>query len=351
MDRACNYTKQTSITVEAENTFKSAFNLNTVQGEVPGSTPEIPGLTISGLGVEDPVLTLSPPENIQPTEKFINEVKSDAKSKVLVHENQNILDHVNTLIKQGHFLKLTKLEQTDATWKSFIYNLPRSTMKWALNSSIDTLPTKVNLKLWGKRVNDKCFCGQRQTLNHVLNCCNQSLDQGRYTARHDSILNFISQCLDSKKYKCFIDLEGHQTQSGGTIPPSILVTTLKPDIVIVDRQAKTVKIFELTVPGETRLEVAHRLKYEKYQHFVSDIKSHTASVIPFEIGSNTGLINRENRKSLHTLHSFCKKDVKFKKFVQNISAISILSSYYIFNCRNQEGWAPPGHILAPFSNQ
>ena len=146
LDRECNYTRRKSITFEAENTFKSAFNLNTVQGEVPGSTPEIPGLTISELGVEDPVLTLSPPENIQPTEKFINEVKSDAKSKVLVHENQNILDHVNTLIKQGHFLKLTLLEQIDVTWKSFIYNLPRSTMKWVLNSSIDTLTLNFGAK-------------------------------------------------------------------------------------------------------------------------------------------------------------------------------------------------------------
>ena len=33
----------------------------------------------------------------------------------------------------------------DATWNSVIYNLPKGTMKFVLNSSINTLPTKSNL--------------------------------------------------------------------------------------------------------------------------------------------------------------------------------------------------------------
>ena len=63
---------------------------------------------------------------------------------VSVQENGKLLEHVQKLVKQGKFLELSKLEHNDATWKSFIYNLPKGTMKWLLNSSIDTLPTKVN---------------------------------------------------------------------------------------------------------------------------------------------------------------------------------------------------------------
>ena len=74
-------------------------------------------------------------------------------------------------------------------------------------------------------------------------------------------------------------------QGGGTIPPSVLVTTLKPDLVIFDKKAKSVDIFELTVPSETRIQTAHRLKYEKYQHFENDIMTFKVSVRPFEIGS------------------------------------------------------------------
>ena len=56
--------------------------------------------------------------------------------------------HIKTLIKQGKFLELTHVERNDATWKSFLFNLPKGTMKFLLNSSIDTLP--INLKQWGK---------------------------------------------------------------------------------------------------------------------------------------------------------------------------------------------------------
>ena len=82
-----------------------------------------------------------------------------------------------------------------------------------------------------------------------------------------------------------------------------------------------------------------------------NIKNYIASVIPFEVWSHTGFISREYKARLHPLHKFCKKDIKLKKFSENISAISVLSSYMLFNHRNQEHWVNPGTILAPFSNQ
>ena len=148
-----------------------------------------------------------------------------------------------------------------------------------------------------------------------------------------------------------MDIAGHQTPAGGTLPPNIIISTLRPDIVIVDDKKKEVKVFELTVPGEMRINESHRLKSEKYQHFATDIKSHTASVLPFEIGSNTGHITRENASTLHTLHKFCRKDVKLKQFTKNISSIVVLSSYYIFNSRNETEWEGDNYIISPFPNQ
>ena len=204
--------------------------------------------------------------------------------------------------------------------------------------------------MWGKVSSDKCRCGSRQTLNHILNCCGPSLRDGRYTFRHDNVLSYIAKCLNKQKYTCYIDLEGSQTSAGGTIPPNLVVTTLKPDIVVIDKSCKTVSIFELTIPAEHRIKTAHELKYQKYQHFMSDIKSHTAIVTPFEIGSHTGYISSENKKSIHSLHKFCEKSITLKKFLHNISAITVLSSYYIFNARNQENWESLETIHAPFNN-
>ena len=111
------------------------------------------------------------------------------------------------------------------------------------------------------------------------------------------------------------------------------------------------KIFELTVPAESRLEISHKIKMDKYSHLVADIKSHNVEIIAFEIGAHQGHISRDNKARLQTLHKYCSKNIKFKKFSENISAIALLSSYYIFNCRNTEAWATPDPILAPFSNQ
>ena len=171
------------------------------------------------------------------------------------------------------------------------------------------------------------------------------------TLRHDSVLNYIAQCLDKTRYTCYIDIAGHQTPAGGTLPPSIIVSTLRPDIVIVDQKKKAMTVLELTIPGETRIHIAHRLKSEKYQHLSTDTRTHTVSVLPFEVGSHTGHITRDNNKTLHTLHKFCRKDVKFKQFIKNISAVAILGSYYIFNCRNVKDWEGSEFILSPFPNQ
>ena len=196
------------------------------------------------------------------------------------------------------------MEQNDATWKSFLYNLPVGTMKFVLNSTINTLPTNDNLKQWGKVTIDKCFCGKKQTLNHVLSCCKKFLEEGCYTFRHNSILSYISQSLDKQKFKCYVDIPDCRTSAGGTLPPNVVVSNLKPDIVIVDKSDKQVHIFVLTFPSEARIDTAHKLKHEKYQHFLTDITSLKPSLSPFEIGAHSGYISRKNKETLKSLHKF-----------------------------------------------
>ena len=243
-----------------------------------------------------------------------------------MEDNESSLNHIKTLIKQGRFLELTQMEQTDATWKSYLYNLPKGTMKFVLNASIDTLPTKANLTQWGKRTNDKCRCGVKETLNHVLNCCALSLHEGRFTFRHDGVLKYIASCLDKEKYTCYVDVPGHQHPAGGTMPPDVAVTVLKPDIVIVDKRKKAVTILELTCPAEHRISAAHNLKMEKYAHFETDHPGKSVSVIPFEVGSHTGYITKENKMRLTQLHKYCQKSIKLKNFVKNISATTVMGS-------------------------
>ena len=155
-----------------------------VQGEIPTHPSEIVIST-------EPVLT---PPSTEPSHTL--------------EDKEATYSHVRTLVKQGKILELTYLEQNDATWKSYIYNLPRRTMKFLLNAQLDTLPTKANLRLWGKRTND-----------NILNCYRKALEDGRFTFRHDNIVNYIAKCLDREKFSVYADIEGSQTAAGGDHSP------------------------------------------------------------------------------------------------------------------------------------
>ena len=55
---------------------------------------------------------------------------------------------------------------------------------------------------------------------------------------HANILAYIFQFLNKDKYKSFIDITGHLTLSS-----SLVVTTLEPDIVILDQKSKAVSMY------------------------------------------------------------------------------------------------------------
>ena len=118
------------------------------------------------------------------------------------------------------------------------------------------------------------------------------------------------------------------------------------DIVIIETKLKSLNIFELTVPGKTRIKTVHTLKYEKYQHFTTDVQNHNVSFCPYEIGSNTENISRENKETLTKLHKFCKNDIKLNLFKRNMSTIAVLGSYFVFNNRNLETQHTPSNPIS-----
>ena len=117
------------------------------------------------------------------------------------------------------------------------------------------LVTPDNLKRWGKVRTDSCkMCIHRNrfphkaTLLHILNNWDAFLGEAeRMTLRHSSILNFIAENKPNNKMIC-ADLENFQT-NGGSIPLNIVVTSSRPDLVIVDSSTtpKTVYLYDLTV--------------------------------------------------------------------------------------------------------
>ncbi|XP_072050342.1 uncharacterized protein [Amphiura filiformis] len=92
-------------------------------------------------------------EEIRPKWKV---VKESIKKELTCEKQREWRNYIQPLVAQGNMLKLIEAENSDLTWKSMIYNLPRGVLSFAVRSCIDFLPTFTNLRTWGKRVNAKC---------------------------------------------------------------------------------------------------------------------------------------------------------------------------------------------------
>ena len=63
-----------------------------------------------------------------------------------------------------------------------------------------------------------------------MNGCKVSHNQQRYTWRHDNILKYICENVDSEKYELNADIDGYSLLGGGTISPDLCVTPERPDM-------------------------------------------------------------------------------------------------------------------------
>ena len=80
---------------------------------------------------------------------------------------------------------------------------------------------------------------------------------------------------------------------------NVIVSKLKPDIVIYNRQENSIHLVELTVPFETNISIPHDRKHKKYLDLVSDITDNgfICDLTCFEAGS-LGLVTPEMSDTL-----------------------------------------------------
>ena len=164
---------------------------------------------------------------------------------------------------------------------------------------------------------------------------------------HDTLLSYIVSSVNSV-FKVYSDLPGHQAAGGGSIPPEICVTNLRPDVVIVDEEMKKIHLFELTMPGEENIDQRNRQKANKYAHFITDCSGYDCTVTCFEVSSK-GFISTRNHSSLRALHKFMNAQTKLATFKQNLSALAIYTSYHIFLCRSDRAFTIPPVLPPPFT--
>ena len=200
-------------------------------------------------------------------------------------------------------------------------------------------------------MNDRCnFCGNIETLAHVLSNCSTALTQGRFTWRHNSVLGSIIKLVQPHLKNGMVlhaDLPGHQAPHGGTIPPHILVSALKPDIFIYSELSQEVVVFELTCPWDSNIDRSHNFKSEKYAPLVSDLsRTHLVSFFSVEISAR-GQVTKSNQTRLKSfIHKCCVTNNRMFKNLINISSkAALLSSFSLFSARREPTWEDPAPLI------
>ncbi|GFO14879.1 reverse transcriptase [Plakobranchus ocellatus] len=73
-------------------------------------------------------------------------------------------------------------------------------ISFLIRSVYDLLPSNANLVRWVKKNDPTCpLCHGRQTTEHVLSSCKVALSQGRYTWRHNRILQELASVIRTAK--------------------------------------------------------------------------------------------------------------------------------------------------------
>ena len=254
---------------------------------------------------------------------------------------------LDKLSVQRKFRDACSLENENGVWNRIMGSLPPGQLSFLLRAVSDTLPTPLNLRRWRFRTDFKChLCGSvHPTVLHILNACPTALNQGRFTWRHDSVLNALVHGIRSvlpKDEKLYADLPGLRACDNppATVPQNIVATSARPDMVII--REKKVLLVELTVPYNSpeSLRNARKRKEtkENYQLLLSELDSlgFTASLTTLEIGALGHSLPQAHSDIKHLVPYLEKK--RARQLFDDAGRISITCSHALFRARSELTW-------------
>ena len=282
---------------------------------------------------------------------------------------------------QGQWTKWQDFVTKDLSWK-FIWATPPELISFCIGATYDTLASPNNLVRWGLSSDKSCFlCSAPScTVAHVLSGCLTSLKQGRYTYRHDAVLKEIASQLEqfissvkssnnqkklvnkikfvrpgyvsysskAKKYDGLLHLANDwvilvDTNKNLVFPGHIVLTNLRPDIVIFSNSTKKVILVELTCPCEENLLSQHEFKLNKYSKLALSCEEAgwICEVFAVEVGARGYSANSLPR----ALKRLGMDPKSVKSIIRKIETIATRTSFWIWSARETESWNHPINVL------
>ncbi|GFN82205.1 reverse transcriptase [Plakobranchus ocellatus] len=226
--------------------------------------------------------------------------------------------------QQGQWTNWDTAIQRSLTWNDIRHMAPLR-ISFLIRYVYDLLPSNANLVRWGKKEDPTCpLCRGRQTTEHVLCLCKVALSQGRYTWRHNRVLQELASVISTaegeihpsstsstvftteggvkKWHEGLITINTHRKglldgcddwvvstdiSEWERHPDVIRKTALMPNIVIHSASTQQIIMVELIVLYKSRMEEAHAFKEGKYLDLTKQLKKdgYEAKVMPVEIGA------------------------------------------------------------------
>ena len=247
--------------------------------------------------------------------------------KAIQNEHEDRLK--NHLISQGSFfsnMAETSLSSVNSVWSLAERNLPKNIFNFTIRYINNSLPSRKNLVKWGISPTSDCsFCLLPETLLHVVSGCKTYLEKGRYTWRHDSILNFLAMTSQSvHDSTIYVDLPCFIRSSAITGDNS------RPDLLLFVPN-KCLYILELTVGLESNIRKNYHQKRTKYQDLVrqqenlfSQVKYINSSI------STLGVLDQLSLEFMDMLKDLNDTSSTKNYIIREITTIAIQNTYYIF---------------------
>ena len=190
------------------------------------------------------------------------------------------------------------------------------------------------------------------TVLHILNACPTSLNQGRLTWRHDSVLLKIVQGITpvlSEGDTMYADLQGYRACDNppATIPLDIMVTSAHHDLVIL--RHKEILLIELSIPYNSPESLSNarkrKMNKENYQVVPSELDSKgvKTSLTTLEIGALGHSFTQTHSDLRNVLP--CLTSHMTRQLFDDAGKTSIYSSHTIFRARNDLSWASNRPLL------
>jgi hypothetical protein len=255
------------------------------------------------------------------------DLKRDAMSE--------LKNYLATLKVQGKILSDDKI--STPPWMKNALALDRRMLKFGLNALLDTLPSGANRLRWFKCNGDCGRCGMKQTAHHVFSNCEDLLNKGYYTVRHDAILLLLYQFAKThlgSDWTVWVDLKDCGTDSYHLLPTEWTESEQRPDIVLWNPTQGLVFLVELTVPADIGIAAAKQRKMIRYTDLAQEISSddRTCKIITIEVGALGSLPKQPLKSFFEVMEKPPMADCN--SLLMNLSVTALKESWKIWCARD-----------------